>query len=253
MKFYMVDPTFDNDDNPYGKFVFHMYTNMHGPHDVNGTETGFNDIEVPIKTCNSKSYDWSVEEIRYYCTDFNDNHFLRGGFTGDKYSWMRLILHICDNSTEATAKRQEEKQLGLRQHAECASRDESIAYFEKTFIALEAISNEASVDQEFSKQLYDKKSEDEDYIKQEDLVVNSRKDIQYGIKTPGVIGYYNVGLASSELKYENSWKQYFDSKWKTSQTFLKLTTIDFGQMKAYNINGNTDAMNNNANNTKPSL
>ena len=109
MMFYMVDPTFDNDDNPYGKFVFHMYTNMDGPDDVNGTETGFNDIEVPIKNCNSKSYDWSVEEIRYYCTDFNDNHFLRGGFTGDKYSWMRLILHICDNSTEATAKRQEEK------------------------------------------------------------------------------------------------------------------------------------------------
>ena len=57
-----------------------------------------------------------------------------------------------------------------------------------------------------------------------------------------------MGLASSVLKYENSWKEYFDSKWKTNQTFLKLTTIDFGQMKAYN----TDGMNNKANNTDPS-
>lgn len=36
MMFYMNDQTFDNDDNPYGKFIFHMYTNMDGPDDVNG-------------------------------------------------------------------------------------------------------------------------------------------------------------------------------------------------------------------------
>lgn len=25
---YVTDPTFDNDDNPYGEFKLHMYTNM---------------------------------------------------------------------------------------------------------------------------------------------------------------------------------------------------------------------------------
>ena len=45
----MNDPTFDNDDNPYGKFVFHMYTNMDGPQDTVGQTKGFNDWEVPIK------------------------------------------------------------------------------------------------------------------------------------------------------------------------------------------------------------
>ena len=51
----MNDPTYDNDDNPYGRFVFHMYTNMDGPDDIEGTRSGFNDYEVPIKPCFQKN------------------------------------------------------------------------------------------------------------------------------------------------------------------------------------------------------
>lgn len=46
--FYMNDATYDNDDNRYGRFVYHMYTNMEGPDDIEGERTTFNDIEVPL-------------------------------------------------------------------------------------------------------------------------------------------------------------------------------------------------------------
>ena len=58
--------------------------------------------------------------------------------------------------------------------------------------------------------------------------------------------YNNVGLASSVLQYENAWKEYFEKDWKKNQTYLKLTSIDFDQKKAYH----TDLTNNYANNTK---
>lgn len=73
--------------------------------------------------------------------------------------------------------------------------------------------------------------------------------MQFGVKTPNVITYNNVGLTSSVLKYENSWMEYFDPNWKKNQTFLKQSSIDFAQHKAYN----TDGMNNYANNTNPAL
>ena len=80
------------------------------------------------------------------------------------------------------------------------------------------------------------------------MIIDTRKDIQYGTKAPGVIQYNNIGFASSILKYENSWMEYFDPNWKKNQTFLKLTTIDFDQKKAFG----TDGSNNFANNTDPS-
>lgn len=54
LKFYVDDPTFDNNDNPYGTFKMHMYTNMESPEDIETTGNGqgnFKDIEVPIKEC----------------------------------------------------------------------------------------------------------------------------------------------------------------------------------------------------------
>ena len=43
MLFYMNDKNFDNDDNPYGKFIVHQYTNMDGPDDIYGKRKNFND------------------------------------------------------------------------------------------------------------------------------------------------------------------------------------------------------------------
>jgi hypothetical protein len=36
IKFYMNDKNYDNEDNKYGKFIYHVYTNMDGPDDIEG-------------------------------------------------------------------------------------------------------------------------------------------------------------------------------------------------------------------------
>jgi hypothetical protein len=49
---YVMDPTFDNDDNPYGKFILHMYTNMNDINDIQGEKPlGYNDIHIPLESC----------------------------------------------------------------------------------------------------------------------------------------------------------------------------------------------------------
>ena len=58
----------------------------------------------------------------------------------DKWSRMRLVVHICDNLTEAKDKRTRFK--------DCKTRYESIAYYEREIIALDLISKEASIDQD---------------------------------------------------------------------------------------------------------
>ena len=94
-------------------------------------------------------------------------------------------------------------------------------------MGLESFSYEASIDQDFSKNLYKKDSELSNAEKQKNLIINSRKDIQFGVKSPGVMPYNNIGLSSSILKYENSWMEQFDPDWNKNQTFLKMTTVDF--------------------------
>jgi hypothetical protein len=47
----MSDSTFDNDDNPYGNFVLHLYSNMKNQNDTEGKEIGFIDHEIPIGIC----------------------------------------------------------------------------------------------------------------------------------------------------------------------------------------------------------
>jgi hypothetical protein len=48
---YLENGEYDNDDNPYGKFVYHRYTNMV---DINDTESSgeissiFFDYEIPL-------------------------------------------------------------------------------------------------------------------------------------------------------------------------------------------------------------
>ena len=43
---------FDNDDNPYGNFVMHVYKNMNGLNDSLPKEIeGFDDEIIPLKVC----------------------------------------------------------------------------------------------------------------------------------------------------------------------------------------------------------
>ena len=63
----MNDKTYDNDDNPYGKFIMHMYTNMENINDTRGKRTGFQDIEIPLALCTGKDQDWKPSGIKNYC------------------------------------------------------------------------------------------------------------------------------------------------------------------------------------------
>ena len=148
--FYMNDPSYDNDDNIYGKFIYHMYTNMDGPEDIEGLRPNFNDLEVPLERCGTEgTFDWKSGGINYYCPKYNQSHYLHGGFSASKYNWHRLIIHICDNSPSA-------KMLRSDENKECASREESLQYFENTIVGLETWSNEASIKEDFSKNLYER-------------------------------------------------------------------------------------------------
>lgn len=49
---YVNDVTYDNDDNPYGKLVFHQYSNMESVNDTNTNNIkGFIDAEIPLVPC----------------------------------------------------------------------------------------------------------------------------------------------------------------------------------------------------------
>ena len=71
LRVYMNDESFDNDDNPYGKFVFHQYSNMEDYEDTKGTRKGFIDREIPLVECGSEEVAWKSGGIKYYCPDFN--------------------------------------------------------------------------------------------------------------------------------------------------------------------------------------
>ena len=48
---YANDVTFDNDDNPYGKFRLHQYSNMENVNDTEYVKKGFIDTEIPLVPC----------------------------------------------------------------------------------------------------------------------------------------------------------------------------------------------------------
>ena len=141
MMFFISDPSFDNDDNPYGFFEMHQYTNMQGINDTRGKASGYNDYTIPIEPCNANMENPFTGANRIYCPKFNETHFIHGGFTADKFSWLRLALHICDSREEARLKKLEANKT----HIECKSREESLKYFESKIQAVEMGHNEINV------------------------------------------------------------------------------------------------------------
>ena len=45
---YVNNATYNNDDNPYGSFKLHLYTNMEDANDTRGTRKGFQDVIIPL-------------------------------------------------------------------------------------------------------------------------------------------------------------------------------------------------------------
>ena len=121
---------------------------------MNDTEykgKGFIDTEIPLIACeNPGDQDWQLEKTKHYCPDFKpDIHFIYGGFYGKQYSWLRMAVHQCDNSTKA----EEQRNITGKTHIKCATEDEQKAYFERTIIGLDASAFEPNIDEDFSKYL----------------------------------------------------------------------------------------------------
>ena len=74
--FYVNNASYDNDDNPYGKLAFHMYTNMKDISDRTSAdkdlEWEFEDRIIPVKECDTDYNDfWSSNTIKQYCPDYD--------------------------------------------------------------------------------------------------------------------------------------------------------------------------------------
>ena len=68
---YLKDENFDNEDNPYGKLIFHQYTNMRDLSDTNPdaiiSSSDFWDHEIPLVKCTELQGIWFSKSINYYC------------------------------------------------------------------------------------------------------------------------------------------------------------------------------------------
>ena len=106
-KVYVNNASYDNDDNPYGKIIYHNYINMDNVDDTNKSgEHGYYDNHIPLVSCQDKTdFDWSGKGVKYYCPQFSDNDFFYGNYYSKRFSWTRLAIHFCDNSNEAKLKR----------------------------------------------------------------------------------------------------------------------------------------------------
>ena len=98
------DPEFDNSDNPYGQWVYHRYSNMASLDDTerNTDLKGYFDHRIPLVDCrqNKESDVVSTQSgVKIYCPSFTEQDFLYGDFYSKRFSWTRLALHFCDNST----------------------------------------------------------------------------------------------------------------------------------------------------------
>ena len=132
-KLMVNDEKFDNDDNPYGKFIFHLYTNMDNLTDTeqNATVAGkdlseFNDLTIPLIEC-SQDLDviWRNNQIKQYCPNYGDWAFIYGTFYTTRFARLRLALHFCDDAAIAD---EERKRMG-KKYEKCVSKKESLDYF----------------------------------------------------------------------------------------------------------------------------
>ena len=62
---------------------------------------------------------------KIYVPKFTDQDFLYGWYATKKNSWLRLILHECDDSQAAKSKKIREG----KKYIECVSKDDQRKYF----------------------------------------------------------------------------------------------------------------------------
>ena len=142
LKLMVNDENFDNEDNPYGHFIYHMYTNMDNLTDIEQNDTIANknldewyDKNIPLVECQNQEVDvsWRDSRIKKYCPDYGDWAFIYGTFYTKRYSRLRLALHFCEDNPEA----EEERRVQGKKHLKCKSKDESMDYFGYNIIGLD--------------------------------------------------------------------------------------------------------------------
>ena len=92
----IMDKTFNLDDNPYGEIKLHRYTN----YEAGGGAT--TDSLVDLVDCNyadetneEKNDLWNMKQ-KYLCPKFSESDILYGDYYSTKSSWLRLVVHKCD-------------------------------------------------------------------------------------------------------------------------------------------------------------
>lgn len=147
---------FDNDDNPYGEFVFHVFTNMDNLSDTSANITAdettndgaslyqFEDRFIPLAVCHDPIHtSWRKSNVKQYCPDYGANDFLYGNYYSAKFSWLRLALHFCDDSAEA----RKERLTAGKKHLDCKSKEEINEYFAQNLIGLDVITEQPTLGQ----------------------------------------------------------------------------------------------------------
>jgi hypothetical protein len=95
-KLFVSDNDYDNDDNPYGTWVYHMYTNMKDENDTSKDVEvdGYLDKKIPLVPCIIETeFDWSSGSVINYCPNFSEDDFFYGNWYSKRFAWSRLALH----------------------------------------------------------------------------------------------------------------------------------------------------------------
>lgn len=71
--------------------------------------------------------------FKYYAPRFKEDDYIYGTYLTSRFSWLRLILHECDNSTEAI----NERIRNSKKHIHCVSTEEQRKYFEDVIHAID--------------------------------------------------------------------------------------------------------------------
>lgn len=96
----------------------------------------FEDRLIPLVRCpDAINASWRKSNVKQYCPDYSDGHFLYGNFYTERFSWLRVALHFCDDTVEGRAGRE----AAGKKHVDCKSREEIIEYFASNIISLDII------------------------------------------------------------------------------------------------------------------
>ena len=96
------DKYFNNSNNEYGELIFHRYTNMDNSSDTHVRDDAIHrDESIPLIPCDTSKDIWFDAQVIKYCPSLpsepDDYIFLYGDYYESRYSWLRLVIHQCNN------------------------------------------------------------------------------------------------------------------------------------------------------------